>query len=364
MCKYYKVLDDYKKGIILLPDHKLFEYVAAIKLNMIMWEDILNIPEARLNTQYSVSDSGIDIISYNLTVAGQVKYGDRVTWSMLNTFEGLCNHLEQVSKRIVVVRHDAKLSNRVKTICKIIRINMAEELNYTPMMINKQLNYSGLSIGGKIQELIAFGHKPKTNTKFSDGQNMYSFWYPIIRYRKLNLATYTKLRETPWIMSLFTEDEDDFQLQVNSLLKYVDDYVDIMKLDNIDHKLCDKFIIWRECKLYRKCEQEPWSQLLSNDMFKQDYYEHLKSIDLDAYNLAIGVDKIVECIERGIDISGHDIWINCVNNDLRDEWPYTLIFEYETFDESYTLLTTNFPHSTYDDIYEEFIEDTLGIFVM
>lgn len=162
MCKYYRVLDEYKKGILLLPDHKVFEYVAAIKLNMIMWEDILNIPEARLNTQYTVDDSGIDIISYNLTVAGQVKYGDKVTWGMLNTFEGLCNYLEQVSKRIVIVRHDAKLSSRVKTICEIIRIDMVEELKSAPIMtINKYLNYSKLSINGKIQELAEFGHNPK-----------------------------------------------------------------------------------------------------------------------------------------------------------------------------------------------------------
>jgi hypothetical protein len=36
MCKYCKILDDYKKGIIILTDNKVFEYVAAIKLNMIM----------------------------------------------------------------------------------------------------------------------------------------------------------------------------------------------------------------------------------------------------------------------------------------------------------------------------------------
>lgn len=366
ICRYYNILNNYKIGKVLLPDHKVFEYVAAIKLNMIMWEDILNIPEARLNTQYSVDDSGIDIISYDLTVAGQVKYVNSLTWEQLTTFDGFCDHLEVVSKRLVIIRHDTTLSSRVQTICKIIRLNMVDELNSIPTVtINKQLKYSKLSVDGKIQELIEFGCKPKTNDKFSDGQNMYSFWNSIKQGRKLNLATYTKLREVPFVMNRFMETEDDFQIQINSLLKYIDDHISITKIDTIDYKLYDKFIIWNECKLQRKCEHQPWVQLLDNFMLKKDYYDHLKTVDLDMYNLATQIDELVEFIEEGINIFEHDIWMKCVNENLIGKWPYTNLFEYLEVIEVYILMTTNFPISTYNEIYRNVLkEDSSGMFMI
>jgi hypothetical protein len=363
MCKYCKILDDYRTGKMILTDNKVFEYVAAIKLNMIMWDDVQNITEARLSIQYFEQDSGIDIISHDLSKVGQVKYVETLTWKSLGTFINYCDHLRNVDKLIIIIKHDTIVSPRVRSICKIVRINIGEELSkLTPPygVVIKQLKYSNLLTNEKIDELLAYGNKPDRNTKFSNGKGMYRFWNYIIYSRKLNYAAYTKLRESDFVMKYYLkreEDEQDFQLQINSLLKYLKNHIEITRVNVLDYKLYDNFIIWRECKIYRKCEKYPWSQLLDLNILKRDYYNHLKSVEPDVYYTAKQVDELVERLENGKQIFHHNIWTECLGNDLRFIWPYSRLFEYNQVCEAYYLTTINFPCSTYEEISTSLADD-------
>lgn len=367
MCKYINILNNYKNGNLILNDDKVFEYVAAIHLKMVMWDDVRNIKEARLSIQYFEKDSGIDIISYNLSVAGQVKYINHLTWEDLNTYRGYCNHLRNIDKLVLVIRHDTTISSRVRDLCKIIRLNIVEEMDNLPLtapklIINKQLKYSSLSTDEKINEILAYGKKPKSGVKFSSGKSMYKFWNYIIYSRMLNSAAYTKLRESSFVMEHYLkrrdEDENDFQYQINSLLTYLQDHIAITKINTFDYKLYDNFIIWHECKTYRKCETYPWSQLLDFNLLKQDYYRHLKVVDPDVYHIAKRVDELVEFIKRGIPIFDDDIWTRCVNDDkLCSVWPYNNLFKYTDIKIAHFSTTVNFPYSDYEYIYNTLEHD-------
>lgn len=354
MCKYIAILNNYKNGTLILSDHKVFEYIAALKLRMIMWEDVHNIPEARLNIQYFKYDSGIDAMSYDLTRAAQIKYVDHLTWGKLSTFANYCSHLQDVVKLIVVIRDDTTISDRVCCICKIIRIDISEEMDNLPLeapmiIINEHLKYSYLSIEERINELFTFGNKPKLINKFSDGQSMCSFWNSIKYGRRLNNPTYNKLRESTIFMKHYgKETENDVIIQIAKLKKYFIDYTDITGV--IDYRMCDKFILWRQCKLTSQCETYPWNKLLRLKVFRKNYSKHLKVTNRDKYYALKTVTRIHKFIKKDKFQLDDDFWLNCINNHLCDTWPYNELLKYYHLRTVYYLNTVNFPLSTYDDI--------------
>jgi hypothetical protein len=113
-----------KKNVI--PDWKLFEYISAVQLNMLVWEDV----DAKFFEQKKLpfkSDYGIDLIDSKYTKTAQVKfYGPNtpVTWKSVSTYIAY-NHILGIKDMTLVTTPEAKISKMViRSIPNIIRLDI------------------------------------------------------------------------------------------------------------------------------------------------------------------------------------------------------------------------------------------------
>jgi len=83
---YINIVNVYKKNGVL-PKHKIFEYLWALKNEMILWEDIPPGFDEIYDLPH-VMDYGIDLISLGYDKCGQVKYhnSSKITWNMMTNF--------------------------------------------------------------------------------------------------------------------------------------------------------------------------------------------------------------------------------------------------------------------------------------
>lgn len=70
-----------------LPEHKRYEYLAAIHLNMLMWDDIKDIFCKKFGAP-NTNDHGIDLVSADFKKIAQVKCFDatKISWKSISTF--------------------------------------------------------------------------------------------------------------------------------------------------------------------------------------------------------------------------------------------------------------------------------------
>lgn len=330
MEKYIIMLNEHKSGKLLLRKYVVFELLAAIKLKMLMWNDVKNIPAANIDDDYQKDDMGIDLINYDLNRAAQVKYAKGVTWTDVATFYGSCHFMDNLYHTTLVVRDCTKVVKYVEQRAKIIRLNYDDELANVPLsapnvIINKFL-HSVLFTEHRILELLEYfktHDEVDTYTRFSDGKLISKFWYNIKYCRRLNKPRYSKLRECPVAMRLYPEETiKDHHLQVGSLLRFMDEY-------SIDD--CNKLIIWKECKQQMKCSTPPWNKLMTNEELYEDYYQYAKSIN--KHTEMKNIRRLIK--HASVPTLDHDFWIKCKTEKLCDTWPYVMLLTVERFFDSY-----------------------------
>lgn len=124
--KYINIIKTQKGKI---EDHKMFEYMAAVKLDMIMWEDISEKDIAKLKLPHR-ADYGIDLVSRDFRKTAQVKYygkNSTITWRSISTFTSYSMIFLHTSDMILVTTKDAKIPDIVaRSIPKILRYDMSE----------------------------------------------------------------------------------------------------------------------------------------------------------------------------------------------------------------------------------------------
>lgn len=332
MLRYINMLNDHKNGTLLLTDHRVFELLAALKLRMVMWNDIKNIITARTN-RYTKTDNGIDLINYDLNRLAQVKYMKNVSWRSVSTFYAYCYLLADIHNSTLVVHKNTKVAKIITDNFHVLRLDYHEELANVPsstpgIVINKFL-HSVLFIEHRILELLKYFDDHNVvdgKSKFSDGMFMIKFWHRIKYSRLLNKTRYSKLRECPTAMKLYLEYRDetieDYQEQVNSLLRFIEKY----PIED-----CNKLIIWIECKQMMKCSTSPWDQLMDDEELFEDYYSYLKLI-----NKHHDIKMVRRLIKHSsVPLLDHEFWIKCKTEKLCDTWPYKLLLGESQFYNSY-----------------------------
>lgn len=132
--KYKKILQNNKN----IPKWKAFEYLCAIELNMLIWDDALLF----IKQQRGIStdkDYGIDLISKDLTRTAQVKfYGETssITWRGISTYMSYSSNILDIKDNVVVTTNSAKVAQIVKDNIKIILMDY-EELYKKHIVENK-----------------------------------------------------------------------------------------------------------------------------------------------------------------------------------------------------------------------------------
>ena len=113
------------------PKWKIYEYLTAIELNMILWEDAIHL----LNNKIPHSaDYGIDLISYDLTRTAQVKYYNNttITWRNISTYISYSTKILGINNMLLITTTTAKIPKIVQENINIVRYNFDEILNPKP----------------------------------------------------------------------------------------------------------------------------------------------------------------------------------------------------------------------------------------
>lgn len=112
MEKYIKIVESQKDE---LPKWKLFEYLAAIELNMLLWEDVGEEFIKKHNLPHK-ADYGIDLISADHKKTAQVKYyGEKssVTWRDVSTYIAFSSHILKITDMTLITTNEAKVGKFV-----------------------------------------------------------------------------------------------------------------------------------------------------------------------------------------------------------------------------------------------------------
>lgn len=99
----------------LVPDWKIYEYLVAIKLGMIVWDDLPPTFGELYNLPHLV-DYGIDMIDLKYTKTGQAKYynGSNITWKTVSTFIAYSLHILKISDMSLITTKNAKVAKIVQ----------------------------------------------------------------------------------------------------------------------------------------------------------------------------------------------------------------------------------------------------------
>ena len=107
----------------------MFEYMAAVELKMIRWEDVTPEQLKKYNIPHK-ADYGVDLISPDFTKTAQVKYygeNSSVTWRSISTYIAYSMAILKISDMTLVTTKNAKVSKMVTSgVPKILRYDMAE----------------------------------------------------------------------------------------------------------------------------------------------------------------------------------------------------------------------------------------------
>ena len=212
-------------------------------------------------------------------------------------------------------------------------------------------------------KFIPYNYQKEFN--FSDNTNMGSFWIRCKERSKCNEEPYSKLLEN----KLLKENYEQYKItykdkpkqispknKVNELLKIMEERNTlILQKENL--KFSDDVGIhefWRTCKKNLKCEKEPYSKLLENELLKDNYDNFYKDnrIEVKKKNLPIDkkVDKLLEKVnnlnslipyDKNYKLSGdfdfnmYDFWMDMKRNKKCDEKPYSKLLENDILKKDY-----------------------------
>jgi hypothetical protein len=336
MKKYIEIIKDFKCNKLHIKQDKVFEYLVALELKMILWKDARDLIDKHIYLEHK-NDYGTDLVDLDFTRTAQVtmvkrlghakaaKYIAHSVWKLCipDMTMVLSSQAEEVSyivkdllPNIVVYDYDQLLNKVLVTLPDLI-------------ILPKKVN---LLVPQKIDELIHqfdTKGKPIVRQKFSDGSDMYSFWISCKSSRRLNSPVYNKLMMHSTIRNLYGPiTETDEEKQVKQLIKYA-------KNNSIDN--CNQLIIWNECKLYRKFNNEIWITLATIDILRLDYESYTEIHHPDEYVLIKKINGIIKYASEN-DISDYEFWLDCKNNFLCDKWPYIKLLTVPTLEDEYNQL--------------------------
>lgn len=130
--KYINMIKEYSRDKTLYKDYKIYEYLYAIELGMIVWEDIPPVFCDRFDIP-NRKDYGIDLIDLECTKTCQVKYYGHnfsITWTHFSTFNTFSEMID-ANERILATTTEAKIVEHVEKFMKkkniaLIRKNFDE----------------------------------------------------------------------------------------------------------------------------------------------------------------------------------------------------------------------------------------------
>lgn len=346
--KYIDLINDYKSGNSALQRWKVFEYLVALELNMIVSSDYGPVVE-----KYSCipaiakNDRGTDLVSEDLSRTAQVKSGkQRIGYKDVCTYVANshcvldCYHLTLVIEKGVIVNMTS-----FTYMDEVIEYTFDELMNKVPgtsigVYIDPFIPPKKLSIEQKVDELYDFinlGGVLKESTMFSNGYNkMRGFVYSCKRSRRFNIPLYDKLFSLDEIKEYYGDiykchiDED---VQYSNLFDYHSKHGDeVLQLN-----------IWKECKKHKKLHSSSTlNQLSAIKVFEVDYENYIKENHPVDHLLVRIINGILRLTINYSEDIGSDInslldceqWKYCKENEMTDLWPYSKLSKIKPFSDN------------------------------
>lgn len=99
-----------------LPKWKVFEYLVAIELNMLLWEDIVPFMKKSFNLPFD-KDYGIDLVAADFSKTAQIKYYNQnssVTWKSISTYIAYSTKILGIGNMLLVTNNGAKTAKIIR----------------------------------------------------------------------------------------------------------------------------------------------------------------------------------------------------------------------------------------------------------
>ena len=330
--KYVDIINKYKKGEIKLERFRVFEYLVAIEMKMLMWDDAVKIIE-NYSQISGYSDTGIDLVNPDLTKTVQVKSGYKnsggVTYDKITSYVALSFKLLNVEEHILVVETETVVNYRARILLSdIIRYNFDELLNNlpnttVPKIVCAYTPPDKLTPEEKVDEFYEYVKNnglPKSGMMFSDGSRLYSYLNSYRSSRRFNFPMYDKLYSLDKLKNYYGDiykSKKDEETQVKQLTKYYHSH-------GLEYVL--ELNIWKECKRLKMMHtSETLTDLLLLDGLEEDYEEYIRQHHPDDYihvKEIINLVKFVNSLKERKGILKYDFWVKCKKDETFNLWPY------------------------------------------
>ena len=222
---------------------------------------------------------------------------------------------------------------------------------------NKNKEIQQLTQEEKIDKLLEIMEKrdtlilKKEELKFSDEVNIFGYWRHCKRKLRCEKEPYSKLLENKLLKDnyeQYTKNKEKKNLsqeeKVNELLEIIEERDSlILKKEKDNLKFSDKSCVYNfqlVCK--KKCDKEPYSKLLENKLFKDDYERYKKNKEKKNLSPEEKIDKLLEIMEErdslisyrekenlkfSDDTYVYGFWNKCKNKKKCDKKPYSKLLE-------------------------------------
>lgn len=143
--RYIAILNKFKNGEMHLSRHEVFAYLAAIKLNMILWD--------KRRIIHEVKHGNIDLVDLDNTKVAKINLRDNISRIIMPAF----NRSSKIHKFILICETNISIDDNFMDY-EIIRLDYDEELSKVPMNPVTVYDPNGLVLIGDSQVL----YKPRT----------------------------------------------------------------------------------------------------------------------------------------------------------------------------------------------------------
>ena len=120
MSSYYNIITQYKRKMIEVKDHRIYEYLWALEKKVILWDDLPPWMEDIYDLPH-LNDYGVDLISLNYDWTGQAKLYNNlsyISWTDICKFSTYTKDILGVKKMGLLTTEDARIDSMVKRLLK------------------------------------------------------------------------------------------------------------------------------------------------------------------------------------------------------------------------------------------------------
>lgn len=119
---YLEHIKKYANSTSELPDHKIYEFLFALELNMIDWDNLPPEFDIKFNIPHTM-DYGVDLVDLDYTKACQVKKyeGSHITWSHLSKFKTYASDILEIPNGNIILA-----TTKSSTIDKLSKIKLID----------------------------------------------------------------------------------------------------------------------------------------------------------------------------------------------------------------------------------------------